>query len=465
MPNEFRASSHGMRLPANAHDALFTDSSLRLGQIHWHLLKAATQMESLTTIDEVVEGTHFRTPKRTEFGKEVGQDEINWWIVKKETNLAELREQSECALEAVENWKTQSRELRKKYNPESYEQIVSAYRRFVDERSGDIATFHGYVHWLYHRDPLGPSILFTYRVWGSTKRGDRWIDLTADSIQGESADVIRRLTEIALGLAERGWLTYDRIAFEMEGDAWAANPEAEGPIEIDEDDVVRRTAWKSFSECADYFGEIRDSLRNIILDIDKHNEQRDVLTSDRFWRAFVEKALKVPLETRLWDFKETLTMWHAIGKAKQQAKITFVEDVASFANASGGVVIVGITDREPRQIVGVGNAPDVENRLKSCADAIADHLEYDRELVTIRTVQIGPERTARTCLAIIVAQAAETVGVRDTDGRYSYPVRRETGITRVSRHDVGGKVDRDGKHLKADNHDFLNRLIALVDQK
>ena len=251
-----------MRLAAGAHDALFTNAALRLGHIHWHLLKAATEMGNLTTVEEVVEGTRFRTTARTEFGKEVGQDEINWWIVKKETNWPELRERSERALDAVEKLKTQSRELRKKYNPESYEAVVSAYRSFVEECSNDIDTFYDYVKWLYGKDPLAPSILFTYRIWGSTKRGDRWIDLTTETAESESADVVRRLTEIALGLAERGWLTYDRMAFEMEGDVWAANPEAEGPIEIDEDDLVRRTAWKSFSECADYFGELRDSIRN-----------------------------------------------------------------------------------------------------------------------------------------------------------------------------------------------------------
>ncbi len=34
-----------------------------------------------------------------------------------------------------------------------------------------------------------------------------------------------------------------------------------------EDEVVRRSAWKSVTECADYFVEIRGSLRNIVLDI------------------------------------------------------------------------------------------------------------------------------------------------------------------------------------------------------
>ena len=101
-----------MRLAAGAHEALFTDAALRLGRIHWYLLRAATEMENLTTVEEVVEGTRFRRATRTEFGEEVGQDEINWWIVKKETNLSELRVRSERALRAVEQLKKRAQELR-----------------------------------------------------------------------------------------------------------------------------------------------------------------------------------------------------------------------------------------------------------------------------------------------------------------------------------------------------------------
>ena len=30
--------------------------------------------------------------EQTEFGREVGRDEINWWVFKKERNLDELRQ-------------------------------------------------------------------------------------------------------------------------------------------------------------------------------------------------------------------------------------------------------------------------------------------------------------------------------------------------------------------------------------
>ena len=35
-----------------------------------------------------------RRNESTEFGKEVGRDEINWWLTRKETDLEDLREKT-----------------------------------------------------------------------------------------------------------------------------------------------------------------------------------------------------------------------------------------------------------------------------------------------------------------------------------------------------------------------------------
>ena len=59
-----------------------------------------------------------------------------------------------------------------------------------------------------------------------------------------------------------------------------------------------------------YFEQIRDSLRNVLLDIEKCLEQQNVLYSESFWRDFIGKAVATKkTETQVWDFKETFTMW------------------------------------------------------------------------------------------------------------------------------------------------------------
>ena len=53
--------------------------------------------------------------------------------------------------------------------------------------------------------------------------------------------------------------------------------------------------------------------------------------------------------------------------------VTFAEDVASFANAEGGALILGVTDQ--RDIVGVGSGQELESRLKFARDVLADRLD------------------------------------------------------------------------------------------
>jgi hypothetical protein len=205
---------------------------------------------------------------------------------------------------------------------------------------------------------------------------------------------------------------------------------------------------------ATYFTEIKDSLRNIQIDIEKLKEQRALFESEEFWRAFITKARNVKTsEPQLWDFKETLTIWHAKTEAaKRDAKVKFAEDVASFANTSGGVLIVGVNDR--REIVGVGTGHELENRLKVTSDVLARHIEYDREIVSLRQVVFGE----KICLIVLVSQACGVVAVTDGDGHYSYPLRRETGISRERREDVPVlRLD-----LKSDNRDFMHQLRQFI---
>jgi hypothetical protein len=113
------------------------------------------------------------------------------------------------------------------------------------------------------------------------------------------------------------------------------------------DRVVRLASRLAFEEFAEYFELVRDSLRNILLDVAKFVEQRDFVNDDAFWQSFIQKAIQTKKsENSLWDFKETLTMWHTGTKSEPEqtkAKVTFAEDVASFANAHGGVLIIGVT--------------------------------------------------------------------------------------------------------------------------
>jgi hypothetical protein len=441
-------------LSDSANDSVFSAVTNQLAETHWYILRAANVMSAEMYVRrEPTDGIHFTTTEATDFGREVGRDEIHWWVFKRESEIDLLRDKTGHALDAVQRLRTASDRLRRQGYPDSYEELLGRLKQFTEANAADIGVLHDYVVWLASRDVRAPVLLFTHRVWGDTRRGDRWaIEPKATEPRSEDLVIMRRLAETVLGLRlSQAIYAFDRAAMDVAEDMYAGESVGEIPI----DHVVARASSFAFSACAEYFAQVRDSLRNILIDIDKFTEQTALLHSELFWREFITKAVKSKkTEVAIWDFKETLTMWHVQGAEKERAKATFAEDVAAMANARGGVLIVGVTDK--RQFVGIGSAKDVENRLKSAADVIAEHVESERPVVTFHQVGIPDSNgNAITCLVVIVAQSASVVSVRVEKGRYTFPVRRETGITRGSRLDAAGV----GRFVKSDNHDFVSELV------
>lgn len=451
-----------MIVQENANDPLFSDPTLMLGKIHWVLLRAANLMDA-HRFREVEGQRGFSTTEWTEFGNEVGTDEISWWVFKKETEIGDLKAETERALKAAQILKTASAKL-ENIRPSSYGEILSTLRGFAEKHRREIESMYAYVRWLEIRDPMAPKILFTYRVWGSTRMSDRWIKLPLESPSVPDTDSMRICTELVLGLRDNLHSTYERVHNQLCFEIWESmDPEQiyeATRISVPDQRVLALASRVIFRECAIYFAEIRDSLRNVLIDIEKLEDQRELIHSDRFWREFTLKAIGTEkAEPQLWDFKETLTMWHVNKQAeKDRAKVDFAEDVASLANTTGGVLLVGIRDR-PHAVVGLSkDFRELENRLKVARDAIANHIEYERDIVVFHQVKIPSKADSKLCLVIIVAQARDAVGVHDGQQHYTYPVRRETGIDRISRNDVvAHKV-----HVKTDNYNFMRDLIQFL---
>ena len=59
---------------ATLHHPLFSEPGLMLGKIHEILLKSSNELWSLASHQEGL------AQEVTEFGKEVGKDEIHWWV-------------------------------------------------------------------------------------------------------------------------------------------------------------------------------------------------------------------------------------------------------------------------------------------------------------------------------------------------------------------------------------------------
>ncbi|HWS18603.1 MAG TPA: ATP-binding protein, partial [Candidatus Elarobacter sp.] len=436
-------------------------ATLTLGKIHWKLLRAANFMDALR-FKKVKKYGNISTTEWTEFGNEVGADEINWWIFKKETQLTDLRKQTELALESAQILKTSSGKLENAH-PETYDELLAMLRKFAEKHSGEIESICAYLSWLEGRDRMAPIILFTYRVWGSTRMSDRWIDVPIDAPPVPDANDMRICTEVVLGLRDRHFMTYDYVEGELSYEMWESmDPEQiadDSTISIPPSRILNRASRKIFKECSIYFAEIRDSLRNVLIDLDKFDEQKNLLHSDAFWREFIVKAVQSKkVETQIWDFKETLPIWHVKQQSERdRAKVNFAEDVASFANAEGGVLIVGVSDK--REIVGLGDSPrELENRLKSAMEILTKHVEYQRDIMFFQQLEIPVKNEKKVCLVIVIAQARDTVGVNNGHGTYTYPVRQETGVERLSNLDLSTRK----MHIKADNYDFIRQLKQFI---
>ena len=434
------------------HEPLCSGAGTKLGQIHRMLIDASNELQSQS--QHRVDGKDVST----ELGKEVGKDEIHWWVFKKEPNVEELRARTKDALTAAQKLKEDSKLLATSPS-DSYDKLVVILADFLQAHAGQIECLFEYVLWLRDRNPLAPAVLYTYRVWGSTRRAERWIRFFgAGNAPIQSIDDCDYI-EVVCGLFQRGLYTIARIEYEIGSEIFESlDPEDrldDRRILIPEHKLFRRTSHSALLAFAEYLEMIRDSLRNVLLDVEKYDAQRDLMKSDIFWAKFIEKVknLQRP-EHQHWDFKRVLNMWTIRSqKEKSKSEVKFAELVAGFANAQGGVIIVGVTDTFPRTVEGIGDdQTDLERILKYTRDVISKYIIYPRDLVYLNLTPVEDGTgNKKNCLVISIAQASEAVAVRDEQDRFTYPVRHETGLSRVDRLDV----IRRKVHLKADSYDFV----------
>jgi len=452
-------------ISASQRSSILTAAASMLGELHWYLLKSSKLMrdERDRIWEEVSHGIRIERCEPTDFGREVGRDEIDWWINRREQNTPELGERTGQAMAAAQILRTKAIALRG-FEPTSYDDLMMKFQSFVENCRAEVASLYEYVVWLDRKSVLAPEILFTYKVWGSTRMADRRIDINfaLSTPKEEDPNIILRLTEIVLGLSDSHSSTVWRAEMDLLGEAYESGAEDDGeePVQIPTDRILRRTANHAIEECIIYFSELRDSLRDIVIHVGKREDTGNISNSDAFWRSFISKVtVKGRTEHELWDLKETLTMWHAANAdGRAQAKVTTAEDIAAFANADGGCLLVGI--RDDKTIAGIGDTErDRENRVKTLNDALAEFIQYPRQIWKVHQLLVnGVDGKEQLCLVVIVARACEPVGVKSANGSYTFPVRHGTGIARENPE----KLREARIHDKDDSFDFLERLRQFV---
>ena len=439
------------------HEDLFSGSSLKLGKIHWYIQKADTEMEKKIYVQpNRSRSFDFNPITLTGFGKDVGFDYIYWWVFRKEANNKELLKRTETALDAAQTLKTNSASFKHKFTPTSYSDLIEKIKDFTEKHLKEINSVYDYVKWLNTKDILAPSILFTYRIWGSTNLGDREVTILSNNIE-EDIGRIKDCTETALGLRIRSTYVIQDEYFDISREiAESTDPEYSYSISVPIQELTRRTASRVLDEFAEYFELIRKSLRNIILDIHKYNMQDELLYRGSFWINFVTKVMNLSIENYLWDFKKTFQMWHTRGQEKEKAEFKFCENVASMANSNGGVLIVGVSNNIPRKIAGVD---DLENKIQSIKLIINRHLNCNSDFIHLQPINIKDDVGAnKICLIIAISQTKDVVSVKDNSGKISYPKRLETGSERMDYEAIKySKIN-----VLHDNHNYILTLNKMI---
>jgi len=284
------------------------------------------------------------------------------------------------------------------------------------------------------------------------------ITQSAESPDAETLDVMEKLVETVWGFQSRGLYTYVHSAFDIAGDFYDDPSKRDLPLPAPR--VVRRTTREVTDECATFFELLRDSLRDIERELAERSTREARIASEAFWQNFIEKARRSSkAESLSWDFKESLSFWHAAtADARRIEKTKFASDMASFANAEGGCLIVGISNT--RKVVGVSDDPrEIENRLTATHQAIREHFRYPRDICRILQVSVPSDDGAgKVCFVIAVPKASEPAASTDGQGGYTYPQRTGAGTIKADKDQLlNARI-----HQKSDIYSFLDELDQFI---
>lgn len=203
--------------------------------------------------------------------------------------------------------------------------------------------------------------------------------------------------------------------------------------------------------------------RNLDMDIDKYRLQKSLIYNEDFWVKFIRKSIEDNrTETELWDFKQTLNYW----KIKEiqelnRSKIRFCQKIASFANNQGGILIIGVSDKIPRKIIGL-DYDSLETRIRDLKTLIEKRTKYHENFVEIQQIKLKDKNNIeKICLIIVIAQTSQVIGVLQDDGSYIYKKRIGPSSETVDPNEI-----RENKQsVYSNNFDYLLHLKNYVDNR
>ncbi len=420
-----------------AYDEMLSQAPLRqLGEAHARIIRSARKMD-VALHEETVNEHGFKSSRRTDFGRLVAEDEIAWWVRERIDSLDVLKARTVEAREALQKLLNDAKALQSKDAPATYLGLVESVANLCNSRTPQVGTFLDFVKWLQECDERGPSILFTYKIWGSTRLAERD---PGDALDLSDDQQVRICTEYALGFRTRFSNTLNKVKMDVTEDkANSIDPETySGPIEVPYEDIRPRVAVAVTNNLVTYFELLRNSCRDLVVEIGKAEELGALFDSEDFWPAFVREVVKTNrTEETWWDLKQSLGMWSTKGPEKRRKEQDFCKRVAAFANTEGGVIVIGVGDA-PRKVFGV---EDAENRIKHIYSSIHSHLDIAAPGMKVKEVLLDDEAgERRACLILGIAKSPHAVPVMDEAGKLSYHERQGPGDRAIQTFPEGART-------------------------
>lgn len=402
---------------------------MKLGKMHWYLLRALQEMDKNEYIKKESGPGEPVSQELTPFGLEVGPDEIHWWVFKKEKTIDQLEEKTKKILITTQKLKESSQLLASKLIPKSYKELIEGLSNFSIQNEQEIHDLLEFVKWLNSKSLYAPIVLFSPRAWSTTRRSNK----IAEAPETVNEDTIKKYVEIVYAVRNRFGYVIDQVYSEIASERHEYLTDQGNPpthVTIPKKDLLDRTSREVLKEFASYFEQIRNSLKQILTEIEKCKDEVRLLYNEHFWVKFVIKAMsECRVENQLWDFKKSLEIWHLSDRNENQkasTKVDFSQHIAGYANSNGGVLIIGITDAFPRKAIGL---TDLENKINTTRDILGKYLQSS---VPLHYQQIKLKNESNQdcdCLIIAIAQTKYPVEVKNQQDWSSYPKRIGAGKT------------------------------------
>ena len=199
----------------------------------------------------------------------------------------------------------------------------------------------------------------------------------------------------------------------------------------------------------------KEDFPEIIKDIgsvlDEYENDQILIYDDQLWNKFIQKAL-ISEEDLLWDFKEILDWWNPHCTEKDKKQIQFAEKVGGFANADGGIIIIGIKNAKPRTIVGLEK---IEERSKNINKIIGNKTNINPSICKIREISIKTKTGKfKSCIFLFIPQTKNLVEIINLNDTMSFPLRVGLEVLKKTNKEIA----KSKKKIYLNNFKFITRI-------